>query len=280
MFSQFSIRSSSYHLKGKKMVETTENKHFICFRPKKHFSKRLICFPPAGTGASFYSKWHQRVPDDVEVWAAQLPQREYMADKKLSNSLRVVVGALAEEAKEITLQPFEFYGHSYGAALAVLVAQRLARLNRTPARMIVSARRPIQLPYTALLSQQSDTTLFRYLNTLGGINPALLDDKQALSKFMTLVRKDLSLNEQAQHEYSSPLRCPLEFVCADGDIAISPRESELWRQVTRRSFKFHLVEGDHFFVNDPVHPFYQKLFPKAEALETSKKVVLDEFFTC
>lgn len=261
------------------MVETTENKYFICFRPKENFTKRIICFPPAGTGASFYSKWHQRLPDNVEVWAAQLPQREYMMDRRLSNSLRVVITALAEDIKGITLQPFEFYGHSFGAALSVLVAQRLARLNRTPQRVVVSARRPIQLPYTALLSQQSDTTLFRYLNTLGGINPALLEDNQTLSKFMSLVRKDLALNEQAHAEYSAPLRCPLEFVCADGDIAISPKESELWKSATRRSFKFHMVEGDHFFVNDAKHPFYDRLYPQSTGQIQSKKANLDEFFT-
>lgn len=261
------------------MIKTTKNKYFICFRPRKVVRKTVICFPPAGVGASFYSKWHQRVPDDVEIWAAQLPGREYMADQDVPTSLKPLVSAFSTDIQELTSVPFEFYGHSFGAAQAALVAQRLARSNVHPVRLVVSARRPVQLPYTVHLSLQSGSTLFSYLNTLGGISPQVAADKHLLNRFMTLVRDDLALNERAHFEFSRALSCPVEFVAADGDIAISVKESERWAEITNKGFKLHIVEGDHFFVNDPLHPFYTLMYGSKECRISGEKSQLDEFFT-
>ncbi|MDO6424486.1 thioesterase II family protein [Saccharophagus degradans] len=260
------------------MIKTTENKYFICFRPRKTVRKKVICFPPAGVGASFYSKWHQRVPDDVEIWAAQLPGREFKSEQAMPTFLKALVGAFVEDISELTQGDYEFYGHSFGAAQAILVAQRL-RAKQGPSRIVVAARRPVHLPYTVELSQQSDTTLFRYLNTLGGISPSVVADKYVLARFMKLVRSDLALNEQAYSECDGLVACPIEFVAADGDIAISIKESERWGELTKKGFKLHLVEGDHFFVNDPEHAFYSQIYSSKNALETTKKVQIDEFFT-
>ena len=249
-------------------MKSTSSKRFICFRPNPEATRKMICFPPAGIGASFYSKWFRRVPDFLEVWAAQLPQREYLAAETLPDSLAEVMALFYEEVEEILDGEFDIYGHSFGAAQAFTMATWLEAKGINPNRLVLAARKPIFALYENPLSQLSKDDLIAYLIELGGMPQNLLADEALLNKFIDLVRKDLSLNEDVDRDVR-PLKAPIEFVYSYDDVALNLEEAKSWARLTLSQFRLHEVEGDHFFVNDESHPFYKNVLGDSkEVLET------------
>ena len=142
-----------------KKMNTTSNKQFICFRPRENATKRIICFPPAGVGASFYSKWHQRLPEAIEVWALQLPQREFLTEQKLTASVPELLSLITGEITEIIDKSTTLYGHNFGASLAFLATSWLEQHCFPPENLIVSARKSITAVYNPLVSQLEEKEL-------------------------------------------------------------------------------------------------------------------------
>jgi len=128
-------------------MKTTSNKQFICFKKNSQAEYRIICFPPAGSGASFYSKWHRCFPDNIEIWACQLPGREYLSHQHVSPSFHSLIDEVTHEIVEIFDKKTILYGHSFGAALAFFVASSMEASHHTIDRLVVSARKPISAHY-------------------------------------------------------------------------------------------------------------------------------------
>src|ERR1700755_1529297 len=105
---------------------TFADQWLLCFKPRPTARSRLVCCGPAGGGASFYRRWPELVPLDVEVLAVQLPGREtrLVEDPRpgIVTSAEAVCRSLMARATPL---PTVLFGHSMGALIAFETARCL-----------------------------------------------------------------------------------------------------------------------------------------------------------
>ena len=218
-------------------------------QPRPGFTRRLICFPYAGAGASVYRDW---VSDsDLEVLPVRLPGRE----TRLNEPPRLRMDALADELAE-ALDPvldreFCFYGHSMGAILAFEVACRLLDGSaKCPTILFVAASAapgstpPGQLDSVARLGNQD---LVDALALYFGVDEAL-HHPELIDLVLPTVRGDLTLLESYRRSKGEPLPCPIVGFYGSEDIHHGREVLTEWRCLTKSSFTLEAVPGEHFFV--------------------------------
>ena len=162
---------------------------------------RLIAFPHAGASASAYRDW--ALPADFELWAVQLPARGPLASEPAAPSLAALSDGIVEALRP-TLDagvPFAFFGHSFGAIVAVEAARRLAELGLpTPLTLLLSAHPApgvaIDVAQAGLSRSRTDEELLEGLRQWD-FAPETLDAGDAALRALTVppIRADLAMRE-------------------------------------------------------------------------------------
>ena len=96
-----------------------------CLEPRPMATKRLICVPHAGAGASIYRPWLALLPETIELYALQLPKREERYQAPALQDWESVEQALEEVATKLSPIPTVIFGHSLGSLLALLLARKI-----------------------------------------------------------------------------------------------------------------------------------------------------------
>ena len=73
---------------------------------------RLFCFPYAGGGNATYRDWPQRLPDDIEVAAVQLPGREWRIQEEPVADLQVLAADALAGMRPYLDKPYAMLGTS------------------------------------------------------------------------------------------------------------------------------------------------------------------------
>ncbi|XP_015829547.1 S-acyl fatty acid synthase thioesterase, medium chain isoform X2 [Nothobranchius furzeri] len=99
-------------------------------------------------------------------------------------------------------------------------------------------------------SDQSDGDFLRWLTSIGGTPPELLENPEVLKLFLPALKADLHVVEN--FSYGKPdvpiLSCPL--TCFDGREDV-PHDLQAWRDVTSGEFTVRMFDGSHFYLKDP-----------------------------
>ena len=75
----------------------------------------LVCLPFAGAGASFFYSWNDKVAEEIEMVAIQLPGREWRVDEQPYDNAKTAVDELFPEiAGELGEGPVMFLGTAWG----------------------------------------------------------------------------------------------------------------------------------------------------------------------
>ncbi|PSC74686.1 type I polyketide synthase [Micractinium conductrix] len=103
----------------------------------------LVCFPPAGAGASVFHGWEKVLPADVQLLPVELPGRgTRLRELALGNMAMLQRELLAALLPELTARPFALFGHSMGAWVAYQLTQELKRRGGpVPLKVYASANR-------------------------------------------------------------------------------------------------------------------------------------------
>ena len=83
-----------------------QNSWVRCLKPKPFAQIRLFCFPYAGGGSSIYRTWGKDLPDEIEVYAIQLPGRENRIREKPFTDLNALIQALTPMIEPYLDKPF------------------------------------------------------------------------------------------------------------------------------------------------------------------------------
>ena len=220
-------------------------------KPNPYARVRLFCFSYAGGSASVYRRWHW--PEALDVCPVQLPGRETRLMEKPLTRMDKLSALLVGALEPYLDMPFAFFGHSLGAVVSYEVAQRLrmARADRLPGHLLVSARRAPQI----LLRQEPlyhlpDEAFKNGLKQLKGTPQAVLENAELMELMLPALRADFELDETYRHRVDDlPLDCPLTAFGGMEDVDVPRVELEAWRDVTRSRFRLKLFRGDHFFLH-------------------------------
>jgi surfactin synthase thioesterase subunit len=208
----------------------------------------LFCLPYAGGGASVFFDWPQRVPPSIEICGIQLPGRE---NRIWEEPCRDAV-SLARELLRILApsfdMPFAVFGHSMGALLGFELVRQITQAGGTmPSRLFVAASRP---PHGAnrrpSVREASDELLLAEVLRLGGTPSAVLENQELMALVLPTLRADFTVHETYNSE--DVLDVPITAFCGASDAEVSLEEIDGWARCTRKDFRRHTVEGDHFFL--------------------------------
>ncbi|MET9730964.1 alpha/beta fold hydrolase [Streptomyces sp. NPDC006458] len=245
------------------MAETSTGGAWIRrFHPAPDAPVRLVCFPYAGSGASYYHPLSRALTPDVQVLSVQYPGRQERIDEPCVEDLTVLADRVAEELLAWSDRPFVLFGHSMGAAVAFEVALRLERRGVPPRGLVVSGRRAPSLPRERRVRFADDSELVAELKRLNADNEQvsrLLADDSVLRLVLPTLRGDYRAIERYHHPSAPPLRCPIVAMGGDADPVAAVADVEAWGRHTAASFRMRVFRGGHFFLDTHAHAVRQEI---------------------
>lgn len=225
---------------------------FRIFDSRPQARKRLICFPHAGGGASYFRRWSRQLPASVELVAAQYPGREDRLSEPVIDVMERLSAALAGALGELSSLhplPFAFFGHSMGAVVAYAVCHELERRGeRLPEHLVASAcEAPTRLP-PGELHLSSDERMREELLSVDASSGALAANPELAGLVLPAVRGDYKLLETWRPPRRAPLAVPISAWLGTEDTSLAEEDADAWRDSTLGEFELRRFEGGHFYL--------------------------------
>ena len=206
---------------------------------------RLFWFPHAGGGTAAFESGR------LAICPVRLPGRESRLAEAPFENMSALVAALAGAIEPYLAQPFAFFGHSMGAAVAFELSRLLrARGNPLPRVLIASAARAPQyrrghVPPPA----PPDGQLIEELRRLQGMPADVLDDPAVMRAILPALKADAALYRHYIYAEGAPLACA---ICAYGgvdDPNVRPEHLAAWAEQTTAPFRVRCFPGGHFYLH-------------------------------
>jgi medium-chain acyl-[acyl-carrier-protein] hydrolase len=161
-----------------------------------------------------------------------------------------LVEALATAIEPYLVEPYAFFGHSMGAAVAFELARLLRRRGKAgPLMLFASAARAPQFRRNHVPpAEPTDDQLLSELRQLEGTPRELLDDPLAIRAILPALRADTSLYRHYSYTEEPALACPIRAWGGARDANICREHLEGWAEQTASSFAVQVFEGGHFFL--------------------------------
>jgi len=189
---------------------------------------RLFWFPHAGGGAARAPARALRLPH-AAICPVRLPGREARIAEAPFERMEPLVAALADAIRPYLAQPFAFFGHSMGAAVAFELARLLRRRRQPLPKLLVAsgARAPqFRRNYTP---------------------PPAPGDEQFLEE-LPVLRADAALYRRYVYTEDAPLHCAIRAYGGAEDSNVRREHLEAWAEQTTASFAVRLFPGGHFYI--------------------------------
>jgi medium-chain acyl-[acyl-carrier-protein] hydrolase len=230
-------------------------------RPNPNSSAWLLCFGVAGSNASSFHDWPQRLPDAIEVCAVQLPGRQRRFQEKPATRLLPLAETIAEFLTPRLDKPFAVFGACTGALLAFEVARAVReRTGREPFRFVAACCRAPHLPdRDPPIHRLPDSELIEHLRRLGGTDLQVLQHAQLLQMILSTIRADFEAAETYPGGDITPFRCPITAIAGENDAILGAEEISAWREHTLGPFKLLTFPGGHFLVESHRESLLQAL---------------------
>jgi pyochelin biosynthetic protein PchC len=228
-----------------------------CYRPVPAAAARLVCFPHAGGGASFFRRWADDVPPGVEMSAVQYPGREDRLREPPATSLETVADEVARALEPVRGRPVPLVGHSLGAAVAYEVAHRLDGSGGL-ALLVVSGRHAPRDDGRSV-HLMSDDELWTDVRQAGGTSEQVLDNPELRSIVAPVLRADYRLSETYRPVARSPLRCPILACTGSADPDVDLAVLGTWGELTVGRFVVEVFPGGHFYLVEHRRPLVAEI---------------------
>jgi surfactin synthase thioesterase subunit/glycosyltransferase involved in cell wall biosynthesis len=212
---------------------------------------RLFCFPYAGGGSAVFRAWQKSLEGVTAVCPIRLPGRETRIGEPPVERLEPVVDAIAAALEPYEREPFAFFGHSMGAAIAFETARFLRAAGRPqPLALLVSGARAPQYRLGHVPPPEpSDADFLAELERLEGIPKEVFESRELMKLILPALRSDARIYRHYIYTPAPPLNMPLCAFCGLADPNIRREQMEAWREQTTSSFSLRMFPGGHFFIH-------------------------------
>jgi pyochelin biosynthesis protein PchC len=214
-------------------------------------SRRVVCFPHVGGGASFFRSWHDGLPPGVELLAVQYPGREDRTREPFIDDMDRMADAVTDALAGCLGEPLVLFGHSMGAAIAYEVALRIGARSGHRLRGVVLSAQPSPRHFVpASLHLLSDDELWTDTMRFNGIAGGTERGSQTLRRLlMPVLRNDYRLIETYRPRLGATVDCPVVACLGDADPAVTLESVQGWHEITRHGFDLRVFPGgDHFYL--------------------------------
>ena len=214
---------------------------------------RLICFPHAGAGASYYVGWPALLPPEIDVIAVQLPGREDRFRERPFTRAQPLLSELQLALRPYLQGSFSFFGHSGGALLAYELARVLHERRRAvPVHLMLSGQLAPGVPNgLPLLHALPDAEFRAAVRALGGLPEEVFGDDDLMDLVLPSLRADFALWETCQFPDRTAVPSSITVLAGDADDRAPTAKLAEWRRHTTGNFEIALFEGGHFYLSGP-----------------------------
>ncbi len=246
-------------------VDNSLDTWFIHPRPNPNATARLFCFHPAGGNALFFHNWAKELHPSIEPILIQLPRRGSHLGKPLLTRMDPVISYLSKAILEYCNKPYYFFGHSLGALIAFELTHALQKNNKPlPYCLFASGKSPPHLSSNKSTYHLSDRDFIDAVKQYNGLPPEILNENSLMDLFLPVLRADFEILETYVYQDRAPLFCDLIALGGIDDPIVQPNFIKEWQNYTSKSFNYHLLPGDHFFIkakqDNVLNIIYQEIF--------------------
>lgn len=210
---------------------------------------RLVCFPPAGCGASFFRDWLRLLPSDISLSALRYPGREDRIAEPCAERMEELAVAAAQVLEPLLDLPLALFGHSMGAYAAYETALLLERRGgRALKALFVSGQ---AVPGRRIVPKHSDDTdeeLIGLMGKLGGSDDEALRSPELQELIVPPFRADCRLLEAYAPDPLRTLDTPIIAFAGEDDPLVHVDEVRAWSEVAAGPFDFRSFAGGHFYL--------------------------------
>nr|AUN37123.1 thioesterase [uncultured bacterium] len=223
---------------------------------------RLFCFPYAGGLASIYHTWPQFLPENVELYAAQLPGRGSRTKEPSFTNIQPLVEAIVPAIRPHLDKPFAFFGHSMGALISFELAHKLRQqYDIEPVHLFISGCRP---PQFRIIDNDAyklpDPEFIEELRRLNGTPKEVLEHAELMELIIPILRADFEICQTYASTPKSQLSCPMTIFGGLQDIDVSRQYLEGWGEYTTAPSSLRMLPGDHFFLHSAERTLLQQVY--------------------
>lgn len=215
---------------------------------------RLFCFPYAGGGSAIFRQLGKEfLRSPIEVVPALLPGRESRVREPGYTQIEQYVESLAREISPHLDKPFAFLGHSMGAIISFELARCLRdQRGLEPKHLFLSGRRAPRIPRRdPYVHDLPEPEFIAEIERMNGTPKEVLQHTELMALMIPLLRADFAVCHSYTYASGEPLRCPITVLGGTRDEEARPDELDQWREETAGDFNVQMLEGDHFFINQP-----------------------------
>jgi surfactin synthase thioesterase subunit len=212
--------------------------------------KRLLIFPHSGSGPSYYLKWLDYLPTDIEFWIINYPGREGRYMDPFATSIVELSKEIYQSVSELSSLPLYIFGHSLGAVVGFEVA-RMHEINdgNDLTKLIISSRSPRKLNDELKDSLLLPDKLFacQVLSKYGGISPEVINNDDFLELFIPIIKSDFNLLLDYEVKLKPKINTDLHAYFGENDKSFLETEINEWRDYTNKELIINKFIGGHFY---------------------------------
>lgn len=211
---------------------------------------RLYAFPHAGAGPAALGALAAALPDEIELWALNLPGRQARLDQPPRTDLDPLI---AEVAGDLATTPgyHALFGYCGGALLAYLAARHSASRKNPPGRLFVGS---FEAPDLALVPRRlhtlPDEAFWEVVLAQGGVPPELAARDDLRPVFESALRADFALYAGYRHRREEPLEVPICVLYGRDDPELSKGALLGWRRQSTVRPQLCELPGGHWLVEE------------------------------
>jgi medium-chain acyl-[acyl-carrier-protein] hydrolase len=220
-------------------------------KPEREVSAQLFCFHHAGGSTKQFTDWKRFLPASIETIPIGLPGRQERFQERLITEFPAALEAVTSMVAPLVNAPFALIGHSMGALLAFEVARNLEQLGLAPSALFVcGCRAPHRWAEDhEMKSHLPDSELTEEIREMHGTAESILSNAELMELLLPMLRADFAVCDSYLFDpQSSVLSCPIFAFGGLEDSDITREDIADWRHLTSGGFGSHMLEGDHFFV--------------------------------
>jgi surfactin synthase thioesterase subunit len=212
----------------------------------------VVCFPPAGAGASFYHPWRD-FSAVLQILPVDIPGRERLFAEPPHQDLPSLVRALVDSVRHQLGDTgrVAFFGHSFGAVLAYEAARELHRM--APEReleLVVSGSAGPGTPRGTPLAGLPDAELLAGVRRMTGWSDPSFDEPELQELLLPALRADVTMHEAYRPVPSPPLPMSVTVMRGLGDPLVTARGASEWAHVTSRPLRTLELRGGHMYLTE------------------------------
>lgn len=216
---------------------------------------RMFCFPYAGGSASIFAKWSANLPPAVDIIPVQLPGRANRFNESPYDDLYLLIKDVIDGISPYLDKPFVLFGHSMGALIIFELAYSLLTTkNIKPELLIVSgSRAPSIFNSGKNIHLYDDKQFIAWLQDNGGTPDGIFDSEDSCKVFLPVLRADFKICEIYQWIVKKKVASPILAFGGLQDVLVKREDILEWEKVTESDFKYKMIPGDHFYINNNSH---------------------------